>query len=114
MEDNYPDEQELDYIRNFDILKEHPINLVKYIREIWWPFNHDDQEGKYSTFTIEEKEAEFTDQKVYWVECSTVGWSGNESILDALEDCKSFNSIFHVQWRRGGHNIYEIPIKWGK
>jgi len=40
---------------------------------------------------------------------STGGWSGNESLISAMENNHILWSLIFVQHRRGGHYIFEIP-----
>jgi len=50
------------------------------------------------------------DKNVYLYELSTAGWSGNESIIRAMEHNGFLWHQVWVQSRRGGHYIFEIPL----
>jgi hypothetical protein len=41
---------------------------------------------------------------------STGGWSGNESIVDAIEHNQMVQMIGAWSWQRGGHYEYRFPI----
>lgn len=41
---------------------------------------------------------------------STGGWSGNESLVSAIEGNAILQSIGAWSWRRGGHYEYRFPI----
>lgn len=41
---------------------------------------------------------------------STYGWSGNESIVDAIEGNQMLQMIGAWSWRRGGHYEYRFPM----
>lgn len=63
---------------------------------------------------------DFLDRPVHRYHVSTAGWSGNESLLDALEDNRGFWMFFWFQSQRGGHYIFETNehmktvIEWPK
>lgn len=42
---------------------------------------------------------------------STGGWSGNESIVNAIEANTLFQIIGAWSWRRGGHYEYRFPME---
>ncbi len=100
--DGYPTRKELKYIRDFDILKEDPLILMKYIKERWcW---HD-------FFTIRKKSPRlFKDRKVWGIKMITGGWSGNEDLIRALKGNKFFFLLYHKRWEAGGLWYFEIPI----
>jgi hypothetical protein len=50
---------------------------------------------------------EWNDNDVYRYHISTAGWSGNESIIRAMQENYMLWSITWVQSRRGGHFIFE-------
>lgn len=45
-----------------------------------------------------------------YVSASTGGWSGNEEIIAAMEECRSFWSSAFVAFRSGGHYIFRTQI----
>lgn len=49
--------------------------------------------------------------KVYLYEISTAGWSGNESIIRAMEKNEFLWHMVWVQSRRGGHYIFELDYE---
>lgn len=42
---------------------------------------------------------------------STGGWSGNESLVEAIEDNTMLQMIGAWSWRRGGHYEYRFPME---
>lgn len=93
----YPTKAELKKIREWNYLK--PMELIEYIRPYW---------KKYGNMKI-------TGKKVINLQMSTGGWSGNESIIEALN---SINNLFFTLWwqksERGGHYWFKIDLKINK
>ena len=93
---NYPTEEELDYIKNYNILENDIIDLIEFIRSIWWPSGWG--------FKLSGK-------NVLKLELHTGGWSGNEDIIYALKQTKLFWVACWVKSVRGGHYYFEIRLK---
>lgn len=94
MNDAYPTEAELSYIKNFDLRCVPLENLIEYIHGLWiWK----------DYLSIEEY-----DEDNLKLEIHTGGWSGHEEIIGVL-----MNTLFwHMYWiksERGGHYYFEIP-----
>lgn len=54
---------------------------------------------------------EYGDKPVKLIEFSTGGWSGAESIIALIE--RRFDlSHFMMSWKRGGHFVFEIPVRY--
>ena len=95
-EDGYPTEEALEKIKDwsFDDFND-PKDWFKFIENIWhlrsWGWAEDyNEKGKYQ-YNI-----------------STAGWSGNESIIRAMQENKILWYYSWVQSRRGGHYIFEV------
>jgi hypothetical protein len=74
-----------------------------FINHLWWQPNFGWNEGP--------EQHEWKDEKVYRYHISTGGWSGNETIIEAMEMNKNFLwTMTWVQSRRGGHYIFEREI----
>lgn len=72
----------------------------KFIREVW-------HLGSWVWSEGEETDELDEDKKAYVYNISTAGWSGNESIIHAMQK----NMMWHLNWvqsRRGGHYIFEL------
>ncbi len=94
---DYPEEQELERIRKWDITKESVHKLVEYVIERWkWAKN--DYARNYST------------QKRIKIKLATGGWSGNEDIISALADNVLFWAIYWQRSERGGHYWFDHEI----
>ncbi len=89
----YPDAQTLRFIRRYDILKDPIEDLYAFIVQSWW---------------MPEWGTKIAGRRL---DLHTGGWSGNESIMAALEKNTMFWITCWVQSRRGGHYTFEIPTK---
>lgn len=89
----YPSEAELERIRKWPIAMNRDIrNLLAYV-QIRWMYARNFE-------YIPLGDQEFT--------ISTGGWSGNESLIAALEDNEIFWSMCWQATRRGGHYTFQI------
>lgn len=87
-EDGYPTEEELSTIRNWSA--DDFTGLMEYIRERW-------AFGNMGYFVEDSK-------GVYYL--STAGWSGNESLIKALQENTLIETMHWYAHRRGGHYVY--------
>lgn len=93
----YPTEIELAKIRNWNGSFK---DLWEYITRLW---NYG--EDAYRFYKYGGK---------YHAELHTLGWSGNEDLIEALEhsQCRFF-LMWHSKWLKGGHYYFEIsPNLW--
>ena len=91
-DDGYPTEETLEIIRTWPWPKRE--GWFEYIASMWrYP----------NAFT----ESQVGD-KVTW-HVSTLGWSGNEELISAMQENYLMWAITWVQSRRGGHYIFEVP-----
>lgn len=89
--DGYPTEEELKYIKEFDVVESNWHGLMYYIKtEVWWHGG--------SLFTVKEMEWEY--------HISTGGWSGNEEVIEALKSKHMFWIMYWQQSTKGGHYIF--------
>ena len=88
----YPSDEELEKVRIWDAVKD-PHGLIEFLKEIWhWP-----DWGVVCTGTRSMK-----------LVLHTGGWSGNESIVQALEENLMFFTLFWLRSDRGGHYYFRI------
>lgn len=98
-DDGYPTDDALELIEkwHFNDAK----GLFNFIHSIWHLASWGWKEG-------EEPHELFDGDKVYRYNISTAGWSGNESIIKALQANYMMWHVCWVQSRRGGHYIFEL------
>lgn len=90
---DYPTEEELEKIRRWDY--KDAFGLMEFIRPYW------EQHGWWKQ----------TGKKVINLQMSTGGWSGNESIIGALDEVQNGNMFFFLWWQksvRGGHYWFKV------
>jgi hypothetical protein len=86
--EGYPTEEELKRVHEW--MPDDPKGWLEYIRSIWhWPEWGIHVEG--STYSI-----------------STGGWSGNEEIIETMEENKLLWWRTWESTRRGGHYVFRI------
>lgn len=103
-DDGYPTEQALEVVEkwHWDDAK----GWFKFIEELW----------AYHDFGWKEKDEphewqnhkQYKDKIVHRYYISTAGWSGNESIIRAMQKNEMMWHLNWVQSRRGGHYIFEL------
>ena len=98
-DDGYPTQYALDLIWFWHFSD--PRGWFDFIQSIWYMRDWGWKEAE----AIDEI---FKDKNITAIYVSTAGWSGNESIIKAMQ--KS-DMLWHLTWaqsRRGGHYIFEI------
>ena len=98
-EDGYPTDQCLQIIKNWHWSDAK--GWFDFIKEYWWAPDFGWQE-------VDEPHEYRKDRYVHRYYLSTGGWSGNETLMRAMEQNWTMWSVHWVQSRRGGHYIFEI------
>lgn len=95
-DDGYPTETALEAVEKWHWIDAQ--GWFDFIQSIW-----------YGRWKVKEEQHEiFKDRQVTRFYVSTDGWSGNESIIRAMEKNGMMWSLNWVQSRRGGHYIFEL------
>ena len=99
----YPSEVELNRIRNFFNWKE----LVEFVTSVWADYGICKLDPP--SYCAEDEDSYLEDPHYRWT-LVTGGWSGNEDIINALEENKHL--FWQLNWtrsERGGRYEFEIP-----
>lgn len=99
-EDGYPTESALAIIRLWPC--DDDLGWFNFIESLW---HHRD--WGWSMSLSSDSDDLFRGKPVYHYRISTGGWSGNESIIRAMEQNRLLWDFSWVQSRRGGHYIFE-------
>jgi len=98
-ENGYPTEAALEIVRIWHWSEAR--GWFDFIKSIWhmssWGWRESEADHEY-----------IKDKKVHLYNISTGGWSGNESIIDEMRKTNMLWHLNWVQWRRGGHFIFEL------
>jgi hypothetical protein len=95
--EGYPEEWELMKLRNWytgDFM-----NLIQFLEARWHFKNY---------FKFEWKKDGFYNSWYLHLELHSAGWSGNESMINAILSNFHFHRLWYAEWRRGGHHLFEI------
>ena len=94
--DGYPEEHELDVIKEWHISKWHkeldPFKLIDFIESITWT----------SEWCIKRR-----GKRIVYFEFHTAGWSGNEEIIEVLKST-FFWTLYWQKSIRGGHYYFKV------
>lgn len=96
--EGYPEQEELDLIENWDY--KDFLGLLDYLEERW-------TYGDWGFKKVWGKDGLFK-KPVINLELHTGGWSGNESLVDALLRNRIISALWYKSWNRGGHHYFEI------
>lgn len=99
-QDGYPTDEELQKIRKWPIEGTYE-GFFTFIRSCWWAADWGWRE--------EDTVDDLFNKPVHRYTISTGGWSGNESIIEAMMENVVPWTMTWVQSRRGGHFIFQIP-----
>lgn len=98
-EDGYPKEDALELVSKWHWSDSK--GWFEFIQKMWhlssWGWSEQDEENPWNK-----------DEMVHRYYISTAGWSGNESIIKAMEKNDMLWSIHWYQSNRGGHYIFEV------
>jgi hypothetical protein len=100
-EDGYPTLDALSLIENWHYSD--PVNWFAFISEIWYM-----TDWGWNSFVVDhrwKKGVKVTEHHI-----STAGWSGNESIIKAMEKNEMLWWLTHAQTTRGGHYLFEVEM----
>jgi hypothetical protein len=103
-EDGYPSEETLERIRTWEIKGDASVTaLMEFVHSLW----------AYESWGWHKEKRRIRPwpgaQLVRRYRISTAGWSGNESLIDAMETNQVFWMMSWYSIRRGGH--YEFHIR---
>ena len=103
-EDGYPTDAAIDVVQLWHWSDAR--GWFKFIKSIWyfhdWGWKENDEPHEWHRLD------QYKDKIVHRYYISTAGWSGNESIIRAMQQNDMMWHLNWVQSRRGGHYIFEL------
>ncbi len=99
-DDGYPTEEALEWIKTYDVVEKGYKEVFDKIFELWAIY-----EPYYAGYDHNILGKMFD----VW-ELSTAGWSGNESIVAAMEQNWLLWAMTWYSSKRGGHYVFHIPV----
>ena len=91
----YPTERQLRMLRRYDLPAPESARLfLEAVHSLWHPV--------YGGWIVSEDGLTHT--------LSTGGWSGNESVIAAVDENRLFNLFCWQSSERGGRHVYRLPI----
>jgi hypothetical protein len=100
-DDGYPTVDALRLIENFH--HELAVTWFDFIHGLWYA-----SDWRWSSAAVPHRFRE--GETVLKFEISTAGWSGNESIIKAMQKNEMLWWMTHYQTRRGGHYTFELEF----
>jgi len=102
--DGYPTKKTLKKISKWNVKKD-PKGLIDLLLDVW-------QWGEKMLIVRKGFSTGLFRKAIMKIEMHTGGWSGNESIIEALKKHEYGLFLFYLEKEiRGGHYYFEIPIK---
>lgn len=99
MEDEYPTEEQLQRIKDWDF--KDSLGLAEFVVSIW---HYGDPWAQLSAWRKDDFGHGYRELRL-----ATGGWSGNEDIVGALSTNRMFEMLCWNSSHRGGLHIYHIP-----
>jgi hypothetical protein len=101
-DDGYPTDDALTIIEKWDW--DDKKGWFDFIHDIWHLASWGWREGEVA-------DEIYQDEKKYQYDISTAGWSGNETIIRAMQKNDMLWVVTWVQSRRGGHYIFQRDLE---
>lgn len=102
--DGYPDEASLEEWAKDDgaVCWTRYAKLVASLPEVMAPC-------PYATVTSQWTTEKYSEKPELEVEFHTGGWSGAESVIDAVLNIAGVRMLYYERWERGGHHWFRVP-----